>query len=160
MVTPLAPSYKVNGDYVSSLEAEVSARWIGGTFELTDVQSVDWKDKVTLTKVYGRGDEAIGRSGGMVEAEDGSLAVTLAQAVEFEEKAVASIVSGKKRLSRVQFDVTIKYAVNDDSPVIVVRMGGCRIIGRDGKVEAGKADPQIRTWPLSVMRIVSNGVTL
>jgi hypothetical protein len=151
---------KLQGAYLGDGEFTTRFNWPTGSFSTRDWESLDFGDKVSLSKVPGFGRFPVGRTGGQYDADDAKALMYLDKYLELQkalhDKALADGVS----LTDVEFELDGWWFDKPTDRSIPVRLVGCRIIGRAAAIKAGEGKPTVMQIPLSVMYLYIDGVCL
>lgn len=116
--------------------------------EIIGFTSIDYKDPLKPTKLYGTNSEPIGRTRGQVEP-DGSLEGYLDEIDEL----ITTLGNGYKE---IPFDVEVSYT-KVDSAIKVDQLIGCRIIDIESSHSQGP-DGLKNKLPLDIMKIIRSGL--
>ena len=127
----------------SSVEIKVAGQIYLG------VKEIKYSDKLEPNKLRGTHAEAIGRTRGEYNAEDGSVVMYLQEANALRQ----ALGPGYKE---VPFDIVVSYS-DEGVDTIQDEIIGCRIKGDEGGGSQG-ADALVVTFALDVMKVRWNGI--
>lgn len=126
----------------SSVEVDIN----GEIF--TDIQAVDYSDTVSRSFLRGANAVPLGRTRGEYEATG---SITLSKRGGADLKALLG-----NGFYEVSFDMTVSYSEAEEG-VITDKVIGCQFESNENAHATGP-DPLVEVFPLSVMRILWNGL--
>jgi hypothetical protein len=145
----------LNGFAPDWASTEIKLNVHGATLvEAEDVQGITCSDAVEVGTQRGRGGKKKARGTGQVSNE---ATLTLYRsghrAMVRALMAAAPEENGAKRIGLVTFDIFYQHTPPGESTIDLVKLMGCRLIGRSFSGTEG-TDLDMVEWPLDIMRLV------
>lgn len=148
-----------NGNVPDWASAEIVLNVPGGaTLDDLDIQGITCADSVEIGIQRGKGGGKKARGVGQADHEasltlyrTGHLAMS--RALMAAAEGAGFISNGAIQIGLVSFDIYYKHTPPGSSEIFLVKVLGCRLVGREFAGTEG-TDLDMVTWPLNVMRIV------
>lgn len=130
----------------NNVEATFSA---GLPIRLPTISSIDYGRKITMKKAYGAGQEAYGRTDGIIEVDDAKITIGLPDWVN-----LLNAVGGEAglRTEAGAFDLNMSYAASNIVVSTNEVLVDCRIMSHTTKVAQGSEEIKVEIG-LSVMKL-------
>lgn len=138
-------------------EINATANISGGTaLALPDLKSINWESSIA------RGEQRGASGGRVVKRSSGAKTDTASwemyqgglRDIKRQLMAVAPKDSaGRPMLSKVSFDIVIKWSVDDDADIFIVKLLGCHLDKDSGSASEG-TDPNVISTDLNPIEIV------
>lgn len=135
---------KSNNVYHDSTTYDAVLEGYGPIHSIQDL-TTGWE--VDTQKVYGTGNEAIGRTPGILNATDGTLTI-----LKWEYDNMVRKFGGVKGLSHRTFDIVKTAQIFGEPPSVTVYQD-CRIIGAEESITFGDSSAVTVSLTLQIMAI-------
>lgn len=140
----------INGNRVSFVDVSMSAN--GSDVPVGALKSVNWTSSLDPGMLQGNSIFSPGRTSGYYAAS-ADFEMLLEESDDFEDDLTDG---GSTGLLQTDFDMSLSYALSDESYVETVVLRGCRI-KTHGQSASNGNDGLYMKYELSVMRIERNG---